>query len=165
MKLKVGDLVAFKKYEDMNEWVRLGISKDSFPEFGRVSGIYDKAQRFFIEDEPYMFSEESVDYIIVKGATDDISVGDEVLVKATIVEAKGTYILPSWVSKDNVVKVLKRKKEQFIVQEDHYGMYVNESGDLTPQKQSAKIYKSRNDANDEATDMHLNAWEVIPYDN
>lgn len=167
MDLKVGDLVAFKKYEDMTEWVRLGISKDSFPEFGKVSVIYKKAKRFFIEDEPYMFTQESIDYVIVKAATDDINVGDEVLMKATIRKINGNHISFSWVNnnKDDVVKVLKRKEEHFIVQEDHYGMYVNGSEVLVVNKEDAKIFDSRNEANEVAADMRLNAWEVIPYDN
>lgn len=164
MKLKVGDLVAFKKYEEMTDEERSGISKDSFPEFGKVSEISNGNKWFYIEDEPYMFSQGSVDCIIVKAATDGIHVGDEVLVKATVGEVKENYIWTSWISKDDVVKVLKRKEEHFIVQEDHYGMYINGSEVLVTNKDDAKIFNSRDEANEVASDMHLNAWEVIPYD-
>lgn len=168
MKLKVGDLVAFKKYEDMTDEEQLGISEKNFPEFGKVSAVYKFANgmaHFEIEDEPYMFSEGSVDYIIVKGATGKINVGDEVLVRATVLEVKGDNILVPWISKNDVVEVLNHKEERFIVQEDNYGMYVNGSEALVVNKDDAKIFDSRNEANEAANDMRLNDWEVIPYDN
>ena len=56
---------------------------------------------------------------------------------------------------------MNEEPERFILQEDHYGMYVNGSGVLITDKSHAKIYNSRNEANEEAADMHLNAWEVI----
>ena len=166
MKLKVGDLVAFKNYEDMTERERSGISKDAFPEFGTVTNIYNSTDRFVIKESPYNLRQGSVDYIIVKGSTGKINVGDEVLMKAKIRKINGNHISFSWVNnnKCDVVKVLKRKEEHFIVQEDHYGMYVNGSEVLVVNKDDAKIYNSRNEANEVAADMHLNAWEVIPYD-
>lgn len=162
MDLKVGDLVAFKKYEDMTVEEQSGISEKSFPEFGKVSEIYNSIG-FQIEGEPYAFNQGSVDYIIVKGATDDIRVGDKVLIKATIRKISGNHVSFSWVNnnKGDVVKVLKRKEEHFIVQEDHYGMYVNGSEVLVVNKDDAKIYNSRNEANEVAANMHLNSWEVI----
>lgn len=163
MDLKVGDLVAFKKYEDMTDEERVGISMDSFPEFGKVSEIYNSIG-FQIEEEPYAFNQGSVDYIIVKAVTGDINVGDEVLIKATVGEVKGNSIWVSWVSKDDVVEVLNHKEERFIVQEDHYGMYINGSEVLVVNKDDAKIFDSRNEANEAAADMHLNAWDVIQYD-
>lgn len=163
MDLKVGDLVAFKKYEYMTDEERVGISGKYFPEFGKISEIYNSIG-FKIEGEPYAFNQGSVDHIIVKGATGKINVGDEVLVKAKVLEVKGDNILVPWISKEDVVEVLERKEEHFIVQEDYYGMYVNGSGVLIADKRHAKVYNSRNEANEEATNMHLNAWEVIPYD-
>jgi len=160
--IEVGDLVAFKKYEDMTEEEHFRIKEEFFPEFGKVK-IIDNDGCFRIEDSGYWFKIGSVDYIIAKSETNDIHVGDEVLVKTTVGKVKGNNIWASWVSKDDVVKVLKRKEERFIVKEDHYGMYVNGSGVLIADKRHAKIYNSRNEANDEATDMHLNAWDVIPY--
>lgn len=164
MKLKVGDLVAFKKYDDMTENERLGISRCFFPKFGKVSEIADEVRHFFIEGEPYTFSTGSIEYII--SDTNDIHAGDEVLIKTTVGESIRDYVWAScsWISKDDVVGVLKRKEERFILQEDNYGMYVYGLGVLTSNKDDAKIYNSRNEANDEAADMHLNAWEVIPYD-
>lgn len=167
MKLKVGDLVAFKKYENMTEKLKSVISKEHFPEFGKVSTVYDAIDCFEIEEEQYVFGQDLIDYIIVKAATDDIHVGDEVLMKATIRKISGNHISFSWVNnnKGDVVKVLKRKEEHFIVKEDHYGMYVNGSEVLVVNKDDAKIFDSRNEANEVAADMRLNAWEVIPYDN
>lgn len=169
MDLKIGDLVAFKKYENMTDEEQAWISEESFPEFGKVSTVYKTVNgitRFQIEGEPYAFNQGSVDYIIVKGATGKINVGDEVLMKAKIRKINGNHISFSWVNnnKCDVLKVLKRKEEHFIVQEDHYGMYVNGSEVLVVNKDDAKIFDSRNEANEVAADMHLNAWEVIPYD-
>lgn len=164
MKLKVGDLVAFKKYENMTDEEQVGISRGKFPEFGEVEKVFNFTENIKIKGSSYIFPKKSIDYVIVKAATDDIHVGDEVLVKATVGEVKENYIWTSWISKDDVVKVLKRKEERFIVQEDHYGMYVTDSKTLSLDKSKAKIYDSRNDANDEAADMHLNAWEVINCD-
>lgn len=66
----------------------------------------------------------------------------------------------------DIAKMLNIKvPEQFIVQEDHYGMYIISKDTLSYDKSEAKIYASRNTANEDAADMHLNAWDVIPYDN
>lgn len=167
MDLKIGDLVAFKKYEYMTGEERYGINESSFPGIGTVSAVYDETNSFKIEEKPYVFSQKSIDYIIVKAAKENIRVGDEVLMKATIRKISGNHISFSWVNnnKGDVVRVLKRKEEHFIVQEDHYGMYVNGSEVLVVNKDDAKIFDSRNEANEVAACMHLNAWEVIPYDN
>lgn len=164
MKLKVGDLVAFKKYEKMTDEEQAGISRDNFPEFGEVEKIFNFTENIRIKGSSYVFPEKSIDYIIVKAVTGDINVGDEVLVKAKVLEVKGDNILVPWISKDDVVEVLNHKEEHFIVQEDHYGMYVNGSEVLVVNKDDAEIYNSRNEANEVAADMHLNSWEVIPYD-
>lgn len=163
MDLKIGDLVAFKKYEDMTEELKSAITKESFPEFGKVSTVYDAIDCFEIEEEQYVFGQDLIDYVIAKAATDDIRVGDKVLIKATIRKISGNHVSFSWVNnnKGDVVKVLKRKEEHFIVQEDHYGMYVNGSEVLVVNKDDAKIYNSRNEANEVAANMHLNSWEVI----
>lgn len=165
MDLKVGDLVEFKKYEDMTEEEHFGIKEEFFPEFGKVK-IIDNDGCFRIEDSGYWFKTGSVDYIIVKAAKDDIHVGDEVLMKATIRKINGNHISFSWVNnnKGDVVEVLNHKEEHFIVQEDQYKMYVIDSKTLSLDKSKAKIYNSRIEANNEAADMHLNAWEVIPYE-
>ncbi|WP_300560810.1 hypothetical protein [Companilactobacillus sp.] len=59
---------------------------------------------------------------------------------------------------------MNKEPKRFIVQEDNYGMYVYRLGVLTSNKDDAKIFDSRNEANEDAADMHLNAWEVINYD-
>jgi len=125
MDLKIGDLVAFKKYDDMDDEAKMSIRKECFPDFGKVSEVYDAINCFKIEEEEsYTFSQESIDYIIAKGVTN----------------------------------------EHFILQEDHYEMYVTDSRSLSLEKSKAKVYKSRGEASEEAADMHLNAWDVIPYD-
>lgn len=163
MKLKIGDLVVFKKYENMTDEEQSGIIEEDFPEFGKVSEVYDNINRFAIEGEPYILNTESIKYII--SDTDDIHAGDEALIKTTLGETKGDYVWTScsWISKDDVIGVLKRKEEHFIVQEKNYGMYVYGSEVLVVNKDDAKIYNSRDEANDEAAGLHLNAWNVIPY--
>lgn len=171
MKLKVGDIVEFKKYEDMTGDERMMIDKESFPLYGKVKTINaNGCDRFFnIEEKGYTFCTGSVSTVI--SDVDDVDInslnlGDEVLVKAKIFETKGDYIWISWVNKSDIVKVLKRKKpEHFIVKEDYYGMYIGVAQELVPDKDVAKIYTSRNTANEDAADMYLSKWEVIPYGN
>ena len=43
-------------------------------------------------------------------------------------------------------------------------MYIGAVGELVSDKNKAKVYTLRLTANEDAADMHLNAWEVIPYD-
>ncbi|WP_300560428.1 hypothetical protein [Companilactobacillus sp.] len=165
MKLKVGDSVVFKKYEYMTDEEQSGISKESFPKFGKVSEVYNTMKRFNIEGEPYSFSYGSIDYVIGDRNTDEINDGDEVLIKATVNNVLGDSVwLKPVIFKDDVVKVLKRKEERFIVKEDYYGMYIGLAQKLVGDKSKAKIYASRITANDKAADMHLNAWDVIPYE-
>lgn len=124
MKLKVGDIVEFKKYEDMSWDETLAIPKNKFPKSGKVTKVIDpngEVVYFYIKGNPCSFSSKSV---------------------ARVVDAD----------------------TRFIVKEDYYGMYVNGSGVLITDKRHAKIYNSRNAANEDAADMHLNAWDVIPYD-
>jgi len=169
MKLKVGDVVEFKKYEDMNDDERSGIDKRRFPCRGTVSNVYDVIGRINIQESPYSLREGSVARVI--SDVDDIDIdslkpGDEVLVKVTIKDTFNEFAeLIPLVKKTDVTKILKRKEpEHFIVQEDHYGMYISGRYSLSSAKSEAKIYTSRNTANADAADMHLNAWDVIPYD-
>lgn len=170
MKLKVGDVVEFKKYEDIDYDERVLLSEEKFPKSGKVKEVitaHEKDLYFSIEESPYWYSTGSVARVI--SGVDDIDIdslkpGDEVLMKVTVGEIRENYIWVSWVDKSDIVKVLKRKEERFIVQEDRYKMYVINSKSLSLDKSKAKIYTSRNTANEEAADMHLNAWEVIPYD-
>lgn len=65
----------------------------------------------------------------------------------------------------DIGKILKiETPECFIVQEDHYGMYIGAVGELVSDKSKAKVYTLRFTANDDAADMHLNAWDVVSYD-
>jgi len=169
MKLEIGDVVEFKKYEDMSVDDTALIMEDRFPESGKVTKVDEldnELTLFNIEGSPYVFNSGSVARII--SDVDDVDVdslkkGDEVLVKATIKDTFNGFVeLIPLVKKTDVTKILKRKEpEHFIVKEDYYGMYVNGSGVLITDKRHAKIYNSRNEANDEAADMHLKAWDVI----
>jgi len=168
MKLKIGDVVEFKKYEDMTEDEISCIAGKYFPKSGKITKIRNDGF-FTVEYSEYVFNPESVARVISDVYDIDINSlkpGDEVLVKATVKDTFNEFAeLIPLVDKTDITKVLKRKEpEHFIVKEDHYGMYVNGSGVLITDKRHAKIYNSRNEANDEAADMHLNAWDVIPYD-
>lgn len=66
MKLKVGDVVEFKKYEDVDDEEKSVISKIDFPEMGKVSGVYDTLDCFGIEGKPCIFKRGAIDYIIMK---------------------------------------------------------------------------------------------------
>lgn len=168
MDLKVGDIVEFKKYEDMTDDEVMCISEEFFPLSGKVKEInVSGCDRYFrITGSKYIFSKESVARII--SDADDVGslkVGDEALAKVTV---KGLFAdgirISSQIKKSDVVKILKRKEpEHFIVQEDRYGMYIYGFGVLISNKDDAKIYSSLNEANEAAADMHLNAWDVIPY--
>jgi len=168
MKLEVGEVVEFKKYEDMNVDEIALISKEKFPKYGKVEEVYHN-RTFSIEESPYFYSAGSVARVISDVDDVDINnlnVGDEVLAKVTV---KGIFAdgirISSQIKTSDVVKILKRKEpENFIAKEDYYGMYIGTAQKLVGDKSKAKIYTSRNTANDEAADMHLNAWEVIPYD-
>ena len=122
MKLKVGDVVEFKKYEDMNDDEIVLISKEKFPKYGKVKEVYHDGY-FFIEESPYWYSSESVARVI--SDADDVDInslkpGDEVLVKANVNEVFEDHVyVTSKIYKKSVVKILKRKEpEHFIVQED-----------------------------------------------
>ena len=172
MELKVGDVVEFKKYEDMNDGERLMICKDFFPSSGKVKeiNIYGIDEFFNIVGSNYTFSKKSIARVI--SDVDDIDInslkpGDEVLVKATIKDTFNEFAeLIPLVKKTDVTKILKRKEpEHFIVQEDHYGMYIGTARELVSDKSKAKLHTSLDAANEAATDMQLDDWDVIPYDN
>lgn len=166
MDLKVGEVVEFKKYDDMTGSEAMGINEESFPKYGKITEIGNDGF-FFIEGYGYLLNPKSVARVI--SDIDDVDInslnpGDEVLVKVTVKKVFDGFIqINSSVGRTDVVNVLKRKEEHFIVREDHYGMYVNGSEVLVVNEDDAKIYNSRDEANDEAADMHLNAWDVIKY--
>ena len=167
MKLKVGDIVEFKKYADMNVGETMWISEELFPKYGKITEVVS-GDFFYIEGDGYLFNPKSVTRVI--GDVDEIDVsslksGDEVLIKATIGEFRKNHIGVSWVDKSDVVEILKRKEpEHFIVKEDHYGMYVGFARKLVRDKSKAKLYASLDGANEAAVDMQLDDWDVIPYD-
>lgn len=168
MKLKVGDVVEFKNYEDMSIDDTALIEEDRFPESGKVTEVtelYNDITFFNIEGSPYNFNSGSVARVISDADVNKLNTEDKILAKVTV---KGIFAdgirISSQIKTSDVVKVLKRKEpEGFIVREDHYGMYVNGSGVLINDKRHAEIYSSRNEANEAAADMHLDAWDVIPY--
>ena len=165
MYLKIGDVVEFKKYEDMFEDEIACIDEKYFPKYGKVTEI--KSDRIFcIEDCGYLFNPKSVERVISDVDINSLKPGDEVLVKATVKKVFNTFlqIEPS-IAKTDVVNILKHEEpECFIVKEDRYDLYIGGSGDLVSDKDRAKIYESREDANEEAADMQLNAWDVVQYD-
>jgi len=163
MELKVGDIVEFKKYEDMTEDEIFDIDRDFFPKSGKITEI--KNDGFFtIEDYGYVFNPGSVARVDINS----LKPGDEVLVKANINEIFEDHIyVTSKIDKKSVVKIIKRKEpEHFIVKEDHYGMYIGTELELEIDKSKAKIYTSRDTAVKDAVEMFpYDNWEVIPYDN
>lgn len=169
MKLKVGDIVEFKKFEDMTDDECMMIDMDSFPSSGTVRKVFNNFDFFCIEGKSYAFNVKSVARIISDVDDVDISnlnVGDEVLAEVTVkgIFANGIRI-SSQIKTSGVVKILKRKEpEYFIVKESHYGMYIGTARELVSDKSKAKIYTSENVCNSDAKDMHLDAWEVLPYD-
>ena len=169
MKLKVGDIVEFKKYEDLGFEEVVLFSKDEFPKSGKVEKVIvhnEKVMYFLIEGIPYNFSVKSVARVISDVDINSLKPGDEVLVKATVKTVFDGFIrIKASVDKTDVTKILKRKEpEHFIVKEDYYGMYIGAARKLVSDNTEAKIYTSRITANEDAADMCLNAWDVIPYD-
>lgn len=169
MKLKVGDIVEFKNYEDMTDDERSGIDKRCFPCRGTVSNVYDLIGRINIQEFPYSLREGSVARVI--SDVDDVDInslneGDEVLVKVTVKKAFSNYLqINSSIDDSDVVKVLKRiKPDRFIIQEKCYGFYIGVSGDLVSNKDRAQVYADHDAAYQEATDMNINLYDVIPYD-
>ena len=169
MKLKVGDVVEFKKYEDMTDNERMTLSKDSFSSFGTVIKVFDVLNFFFIAEEPYSYPIGSVARIIndINNCNlDVIRKGDEVLIKTTVEEVFNSFVkINSSVDKTDITKILKRKEpERFIVKEGCYNMYIGTSRELVSDKSKAKIFGLRAAAKAWATDMRLSEWKVIPYD-
>lgn len=162
MKLKVGDFVEFKKYEDMNDDEKAFITEESFPEFGKVKEVQNDGS-FLIKNCGYVFNPKAVATVISGG--NSFNPGDEVLVKATVkMVFKGSLQIDSMVDDADVVKVVKHMKPNcFIVREKKYGLYLGYSGDLVRGKDSAKLYSSRIAADEDAGYMYLRDWSVIPY--
>jgi len=168
MKLKAGDIVEFKKYKDMTDDETMGISEEFFPKTGKITAVTHN-KFFVIERSSYIFNPKTVEKVI--NDVDDIDInslnpGDEVLVKATVKKVLSGFlqINPS-IDKTDVTRILKRKEpERFIVKEYYYGMYIGTARKLVSDKNEAKVYTSRDAANHDAMDMHLNELEMIRYD-
>lgn len=66
MKLEIGDIVEFKKYENMTDDENMWINRDDFPLSGKVKEInVSGCDRYFrITGSKYIFSKESVARII-----------------------------------------------------------------------------------------------------
>lgn len=166
MELKVGDIVEFKKYEDMTKDEKTFLLEEFFPKYGKVKKIKEYGY-FFVEHCGFVFNPKSVKRVISNADDADINSlnpGDEVLVKATVKKVFNGFIqIEPSVDKTDVVDILKRKEpEHFIVKEDHYGMYIGPMRELVREKVQAKIYTSRDTAVKDAAEV-LTSWEVIPY--
>ena len=171
MKLNIGDIVEFKKYEDISFKETLAVSKDKFPKFGKVKEVTarnEKVMYFTIEESPYDFNLGSVARVTRDVDINSLKPGDEVWVKTTVnVCYDDTVFLnpvERFAKKYNLKKVKHEEPECFIVKENRYDLYIGASRDLVSDKDRAKIYESCDDANEEAADMQINAWDVIPYD-
>lgn len=166
MKLKVGDIVEFKKYEDMTDDEHMMIDMNSFPSSGTVRKVFNNFDFFCIEGKSYAFNVKSVARVISNVDVNKLNTEDKILAKVTV---KGIFAdgirISSQIKTSDVVKVLKHKEpECFIIKESHYGMYIGTARELVSDKSKAKIYTSENVCNSDAEDMHLDAWEVLPYD-
>ena len=168
MKLEIGDIVEFKKYEDMTDDENMWIGKKFFPLSGKVKEInVSGCDRYFrITGSEYIFSKESVARVI--SDADDVenfNPGEEVWIKATVNVCYDDTIfinpVERFLNKNDVLKT----QEHFIIQESHYGMYIGTSRELVSDKSKAKIYTSQNVCNGDAADMNLDSWDVIPYGN
>ena len=169
MELKVGDVVEFKKYEDLGVNETISVPEGEFPKYGKVAAFIvdnENVLYFSIEGSQYGFSERSVARIICDVDISSLNEGDEVLVKVTVKKVFDGFIkINSSVGRTDIVDILKHEEpECFIVKEDRYDLYIGATRDLVSDKDRAKIYESRDDANVDAADMQLNAWNVIPYD-
>lgn len=166
MELKVGDVVEFKKYEDMTDDEIGYIGEEDFPKSGKIMRI--KNDGFFtIEYCGYVFNPTSVVRVTRDVDINSLKPGDEVLVKTTVKKVFDGFIqINSSVGRIDITKILKRKEpEHFIVKEDYYGMYIGPMRELVCEKAQAKIYTSRDTAVKSAAKMlPYDTWEVIKYD-
>jgi len=166
MELKVGDIVEFKKYEDMTDDEKAFIIEGFFPKYGKVKEIRSDGH-FIIESSGLVFNPKSIARVISDVDVDSFKPGDEVWVKTTVNVCYDdtVFINPveRFAKKYNLKKVKHEEPERFIVKENYYGMYIGVELKLVSNKDAAQVYASRDAAYQEATDMHLNAYDVIPY--
>lgn len=162
MKLKIGDVVEFKKYENMNDEEKAFILDKSFPKYGKVKEI-EECGAFLIENCGYVFNPNSVATVI--SSSNNFNPGDEVLVKATVkMVFRDSLQVDAMIDGADVIKVLKHVKPNcFVVQAKDYGLYLGYSGNLVRSKDDAKLYSSRIAADEDAAYVYLREWNVIPY--
>lgn len=172
MKLKIGDIVEFKKYEDMSMYDTALLTEEDFPKSGKVTDVKTLdtgAEYFCIEGSQYNFNSSSVARVIsdVDGVDiNSLNPGDEVLVRVTIKKVFNGFLqINPLVDKTDVTKILKRKEpKHFIVKENYYNMYIGTARKLVSEKSKAKVYTSCDTANEDARSMPIKDWELIPYD-
>lgn len=170
MELKVGDVVVFKNYEDLSLEENLSVPKDKFPKFGKVESIAEPINDvtyFTIEGSTCIFKTASVARVIIDA--DDVhysNSSDEELINTIVKVVFDRFAqIESSIDKTDAAKILERQvPEHFIVKENYYHMYIGQSRELVSDKSKAKIFTLRGAAKAWATDMHLSAWEVLPYD-
>ncbi|MBF7103431.1 hypothetical protein [Pediococcus pentosaceus] len=122
MKLKVGDVVEFKKYEDLSFDEMALFSKDEFPQSGKVKkvivGNKEKVIYFFIEGNQYSFGAKSVSRVISDVGDVDINSlnpGEEVWVKATVNVCYDDVVflnpIERFINKDNVLRIAENQQK------------------------------------------------------
>jgi len=170
MKLKIGDVVEFKNWEYMEDNESKYFVGGFSPRSGKIAEIRNNGS-FLVEDRKHVFNQKSIARVISNEDDVDISSlkpGDEVWVKTTVNVCYDDTVFINHVErfakKYNLKKVKNEEPDCFIVKEDRYDLYIGATRDLVSSKDRAKIYESRDDANIDAADMQINAWEVIPYD-
>lgn len=170
MELKVGDVVVFKNYEDLSLEENLFVPKDKFPKFGKVESVAEPigdVVYFTIEGSSYIFKTPSVARVIID--TNDVhysNSSDEELINTVVKVVFDRFAqVESSIDKTEAAKILERQvPEHFIVKENYYGMYIGGGLELVSDKSKAKIYTLRDTADDDAADMRLDDYSVIPYD-
>ena len=171
MELKIGDIVEFKKYGDLDFDEKSLISKNELPESGKVKKVIMIGRNhidFYIEGNLCCFSNKYVERVI--SDVDDFKNGEQIWVKAIVNVCYNDTVfinpIERFFNKDDVLKIVKRKEpEYFIVKEDYYGMCIGTELELVSDKSKAKVYTSRDTAVKDAAEMFpYDKWEVIPYD-
>lgn len=178
MKLKIGDAVEFKKYEDLSTEETAFVAEEDFPKYGKVSAIKEDVGNnsyLSIEGNRYYFNTKAVARVVSEDVlTNSLKPGDEILVKVTVKKVSNGFLqVKSSIGEididySDVVKLLKHSEPEptkpFIVKDDFYGKYVGEAKKLVSDKSKAKVFKLQSTAKACARDMNLYVWKVIPYE-
>ena len=166
MELKVGDVVEFKNWEYMEDNESKYFVGGFSPRSGKIAEIKNNGS-FLVEDRKHVFNPKSISRVISNDVdVDSLKSGDEVMAKVTVKKVFDGFIqINSSVGRTDVIEILKRKEpERFIVKENYYGMYIGKALDLVSNIKAAQVYAGSDAAYQKATDMHLNEYDVIPYD-